>query len=812
MSPRARALVPILGVVTLFCLPLLPEILGTRRLVFRDAQVTHWPWRRVAMGSLARGRVPFINPSASGGEPLLPNPNAVLLYPTLLLEKVLPPASAFNLHYLLHVFWALFGARALARRLGLSEGAAFFSGVAFAFSGILMSFLSAFANSGPSASWLPWCAAASLDAVRADSFHRALRGCAATGCAFGMQLLAGEPAISVLTLLFAAFLALGEILGSDHTARPGAPALLSRILLAGAISAALAAPLLLPLSAIFKLTYRGQHLYSERAFGSAPFAAWRLLELVFPRFNGDPGDLGARAHWQYALHAGDVVYVWCVTFGVIPLLLVLLAALRREFWKGRSLWLAAGAAVSLLFSFGNSLPLFRLLFAFPALRRLRYPIKFYLLTTMCLALLSGFAAERLLSPDAKSGRRERWALLAAALFYAAAFLFAGPGRFAERTIAPALARGGLAPGKHLPAILATLRGDTIFGLIAVAVLALVLLGRRPLRGRTRLLGLTALLLAFPWALPLFVSARERDLERPPALLQALDKAGLVYVRTRSPEASAVSGNASPDLPERFVSMARAQIEELVPETGATFGVRYIFDADPDGSYGYYNRLAAEAASASTPEERSRILRVYGARWYLHDEREPAPLFEPVTGVAVAGRRLNLSELPDALPELRWAGREYRRRSLSGALDLVRSDKFRPDAEVVLPGQANRDASAAVPGKLTVETVEADRASARVEAGGAGHVVFSRTFFPAWKAKLDDRPAPVLVANARDLAVAVPAGTHRVEFSYDRSPFNGGVLLQAAALLTILLVVAGPRILSRGDHAPKIRGIPLRSGS
>src|SRR5207244_9126986 len=145
------------------CLPLLPEILGARRLVFRDAQITHWPWRRVAIASLASGEVPFVNVSASGGQPLLANPNAVLLYPTMLLEKLFAPAAAFNLHYLLHVLWAFFGARALARRLGQAPGAAFFAGIAFAFSGIVMSYCSAFANSGAAASWLPWCAAASLD-------------------------------------------------------------------------------------------------------------------------------------------------------------------------------------------------------------------------------------------------------------------------------------------------------------------------------------------------------------------------------------------------------------------------------------------------------------------------------------------------------------------------------------------------------------------------------------------------------------------------------------------------------------------------
>src|SRR5262245_48789967 len=136
MSVRGRAVLSGLAVTVLFALPLVPEIVGARRLVFRDAQVTHWPWRRVAVDSLSAGKVPFVNASASGGEPLLANPNAVLLYPTMLLEKVVAPAAAFNLHYLLHVLWAFFGARTLARRLGIAPGASFFAAVAFAFSGI----------------------------------------------------------------------------------------------------------------------------------------------------------------------------------------------------------------------------------------------------------------------------------------------------------------------------------------------------------------------------------------------------------------------------------------------------------------------------------------------------------------------------------------------------------------------------------------------------------------------------------------------------------------------------------------------------
>ena len=150
------------------------------------------------MTMLSSGQAPFVNDTASGGQPFLANPNAGLLYPTVLFEKVFSPAAAFNLHYLLHVLWAFFGARALATRLGLSEGGAFFSGVAFAFSGMMLSYGSAFANAGPAAAWLPWCVAAALDTARAETLERRLGAALAAGLAFGLQILAGEPAITPL--------------------------------------------------------------------------------------------------------------------------------------------------------------------------------------------------------------------------------------------------------------------------------------------------------------------------------------------------------------------------------------------------------------------------------------------------------------------------------------------------------------------------------------------------------------------------------------------------------------------------------------
>jgi hypothetical protein len=801
-----------LAVAILFALPLLPEILGSRRLVFRDAHMTHWPWRRVAMAMLSSGHAPFVNETASGGQPLLANPNAVLLYPTVLLEKVFSPAAAFNLHYLLHVLWAFFGARALASRLGLSDGGAFFSGVAFAFSGTMLSYGSAFANAGPAAAWLPWCVAAAIDVARSETLLRLLSSAAAAGLAFGLQLLAGEPAISLLTLVCAGVAALAAGVRSPlATLRVRSPLATLRVrsplapsrprlvragwtaaggILAGLLALGIAAPLLLPLLQVLPLTYRGQHLWSERAFGASPFALWRIAEWFFPRMGGDPGALGTGAHWQYRLHEGDLVYIWSVTFGVLPLLAFAVAAVRRDFWSLRTILLAAGGVLTLLFSFGFALPFYRLLYSAEFLRRLRYPIKFYLLTTLCVALLAGFGIDAL--GKRRAGRLEAVLLAGAFALFTAAFFAAGQDGFLDRLVRPHLAGLGAGPDSLLPAIRHVFRGDALVGAAATLLLAVVLFLRRPERGRAHALGLAALLLALPWGLPLFVSADQKDLSRPPALLPVMKGPGRLYV---SPYLSEL-GEAHPELPPTYAKLARVQVEELSPATGAPFGIRYLFDEDPDGSYGWVNRIAGEVLTASGPEERARLLSAFGARWVLAETGAVLPGYRPVTGFSVAGRRLELHEAVRPIPEVRWASRELRRASLSGVLELVRSDAFHPSTDVVLPGPPDfgRDGAVA-PARITLRELEADRVEADVDAEAAGHLVFSRTFFPSWKAAVDGAPARVLLANGRDLAVALPAGRHRVEIFWNPAPFRAGVALQLLALVSALAIgiaELGPR--------------------
>ena len=503
---------------------------------------------------------------------------------------------------------------------------------------------------------------------------------------------------------------------------------------------------------------------------------------------GSPELLGGGANWLRSVAQEEFVYIWCVTFGVVPLLLVLLAGLRRPFWDRRSVALAAGGLASLALAFGFSLPFYRLIYSVEFLRKLRYPIKFYLLTTLCVALLAGLAAEAL--GRRRNGKREAVAIVGALALFAAAWGLAAPGGFLDRVAGPMAQSITENPRAFLDVFRGLVRGDALIGAGLALMLALIL--RRGVPEPARGLGFLALISAFAWGLPLFVSSPTRDLARAPALSHRVQGPGRLYVSPGLPrfDMGTARGEGAEGL-QRSSRVARILVEELVPATGASFGLRYLFENDPDGSYGYFNRLASEAADASTPAERDRLLALYGVRWALATGPDEHPLFHPATGFEVAGQRLVLFENPRPVAELRWAGRAWTRSALSDTIALVRSEKFDPQGDVAMPGPAQRGPGA---GSRLRRPERRDRRRRprrrrRWKRRAPGHVIFSRTYFPAWRARVDGQTAPVVVANARDLAVAVPAGRHRVEFEYDRSPFRRGVALQAGALLVAAILAA-----------------------
>jgi len=122
-----------------------------------DVTTEFYPWLAYAVGELRRGALPLWGPYSMAGTPLLANPQVGILYPlSWPLLLVLPVGRALNYSAALHAALAAGATYWLARRWGLSQGAALFAATAYGFNGLIAARLWAGnLNFVQVAAWLP---------------------------------------------------------------------------------------------------------------------------------------------------------------------------------------------------------------------------------------------------------------------------------------------------------------------------------------------------------------------------------------------------------------------------------------------------------------------------------------------------------------------------------------------------------------------------------------------------------------------------------------------------------------------------------
>ncbi|MFI5184783.1 MAG: hypothetical protein ACHQNV_10305, partial [Vicinamibacteria bacterium] len=88
----------------------------------------------------------------------------------------------------------------------------------------------------------------------------------------------------------------------------------------------------------------------------------------------------------------------------------------------------------------------------------------------------------------------------------------------------------------------------------------------------------------------------------------------------------------------------------------------------------------------------------------------------------------------------------------------------------------------------------------VESGGPGYLVMRDNFSPSWTATLDEGTVPVLRANGRHRAVALPGGRHRVRLQYEPPGLGSGALATALGVGLSLLLWKRPMLPARPESA------------
>lgn len=725
----------------LFALALLPLASGFVVVTYHDAIMTHYPVRAALAEQVRSGTFPFLNPAASCAQPLAGNPNFGTFFPETLLLLLLPLPVAFGLRFALPLALGLLGARRWARAEGVARQPAEVAGFAFVLSGVFVSTWR-FYNSGLALALAPWTMAAVGKLVRrsaADDGRGMRRAAAEMGLWAGLEVLAGEPVVALLTFTLA-----GARAAVGLRQAKGAAALLTGFLLA----ALLAAPQAAATAQILPDSSRERKPFPFVVATGTSVQPLRLAEQVVPFPFGRPDLRGPDGFDAHALFGYHPPYLWTLHVGLVVLgLLVLFGrpAAREE----RAFWVIAAGAV--LLALGRFLPGAKALYPFLSLGgRIRFPVKWWYVVALCLIPLVGWAAGRW-----HEGVR--------------------PGRFRLALglcllLASVVALGALWPHTALGAFGPLLSIAALAALVSTASRP----GPRPAGGLATAIALTLLVCD----LPLLLAFLDRSPPPPPRV--AL---GRIFARVRvaahpfPPEATPAETSV-----RDYYRRANA---ELWPLTAAEVGGGYAFDDDPDGAYSDDDRALRKAVEARPWAERAAELRLAGVVSLVVDEALPSPYRE--AKVLNAREGVRLYALEPAVPTVRFATRVRRVSTLDELLAEHRRPGFDPATDAVLMAGPSSVEGLPLPVRPATVREGVDHLVAEVETPAPGLLVWSRTFFSAWRATVDGVRVSPLRAEGHLVGVPVPAGAHRVEIVWSRTPVAWGFGLLALGLTATALL-------------------------
>jgi len=779
----------------------LPLLSPGRALASRDIPLFHLPLR-AAFRRLAQSGLPVWNPWLHGGQPILSNPNYAAFYPPTWLGLAVPPAYALSLLAVLHAALAFAGAWALARRLGAGRGAAALAALGYTGSGASLSLLNAF-TLFCSMAWFPWVLAAGDAALRGAKDNGGwLRPALLCGGALAMQLLNGEPVTVVVSGL--GLLALGASAVFPDAGDRRRLGSLPRLVLPVALAVALSAVQLLPTWGRLADSPRGGGLDAAQA-GTWSAPPVRLVELVFPRFFGDPADPEEGRFFGWGLHDRDYPYVASLYPG---LLLTVLGVSALALWPipRRAAW-AFGALAGALLAVGRHNPFYEeMRRAVPLLGMLRFPEKFAILAVASLAFAGALGWQRLIA-EREAGRPAvadfplaLSAVLLATALALAGLLYGEPRAalwFIRRHGGPALGPEGALRG------LDYLRGEAWAAVLtAAAVTALFVLCRRrssprlpqPSR-RTLTAAAVALLAADLWHYGhgLVATLPAAEYREPPPLAAAVPPASRLWVEP-APE-------GQPDLVVRGSRGAGAEdtpshalLARLAPDSGSLWGISYALNPDYDLMLSGPGRLAMTVIDSEWKQpDRSLAYRYLGA-WNVGLLLVRKTAEEWVADVARDRGALPVRPVrnPYLLPRYRFVPQVGFHDSFGSALYLSRADAYavQRSEHCVREGVTPSIESYPQPPQALDLTDEGGRIWLRYRAPGKAFFAVAMTYDEGWRASIDGAPATAYLTGLSQLGVELPAGEHSLLLEY-RDPRVGAgaaVSLLAFALCTAVFLL------------------------
>lgn len=701
-------------------------------ILLSDVPFQFFPWLTFAGQALRHGHVPQWNPTLLGGIPVTPNGFVNVYYPPTWVTAVLAPMDAYNVYVLLHLVIGALGIFVFARKLGARPMAAWVGGL-LTFCASFWIHWSTHLVHLAGMVWMPWALVATTAVIERPTRRRVV----ALAAVFGVWWLGANPQYayygSIAMAGYAAVLLVGRRIRDGGTLVRPALAFAAGV----GLGALLAMPVLLPTA-----TRASQIERDPEALSTGHMPKQQAIRTLVPDAYGSAKD-------DVYFHSDQELMMDSPFLGVTAVLLIAAAAGTGGGGTARRVVMLGLAGVIVIAFFGFPHRVF--FAALPGYNRFRVNARWLSLLPSFALPLAAVGLDGLLARH----RRARIGLLAGGVASAAAvsawFLIVrtqagAPERFFFR------------------------RGVLAVGIAALVVGAGLLLGRPGWRkiGLVALIAVVGVEIGFNttrW----YPSVAEKGAFPEVAVADIATQRGgrLVHVGAQT-----IFAPFAPNLPMLTNAADSQGFSVLFPKDYA----RLLRIIDDFGAYAkLYNAAPplSKAAALSSP-----LLDVLDVRTIVVDDGVAVPptyqLLDDGNPQVYARASLGPAEVvPSAGPV---TDDEMWRRVADPAWD--------PKATAAVVGLDHTVAGA--PGTVSEPPSDGpDHERWDVDAPGGGFLRVSGSWDEGWSARLDGRSVRVLRADGVFRGVVLPAGRHRVEFSFRNTDEARGRLLAYAALAVLI---------------------------
>jgi hypothetical protein len=698
-------------------LTLMKGLVITDDIFASDLMNENFPYRFSLGDALQSGHLPLWVREIYGGFPLLARAEAGICYPfNFVLFGLFSPYVALNLTILLTIATAGIGMYLYTREIGSSYLASVIGGIAFCFSGYLISHLKHLSMAG-AACWLPVGLFLLERAVRRNNYRSLLW----FGVVFGLQQLsANTQTVYYSGVLYVLYFALRFLNHQKETRAPSKGLNASRrvfnllkskltwsfagMLILGSL---LAAVQLIPTYELVSLSQRAGGVTFQYASNYAydPKNFWTFL---YPFSNGDIGNLtytGKSVFWE------DYGYIGAVTF----LFALSGPLLWRRSWHVR--FFSVSAVASYLLVLGPATPVYEYVFKYvPGMNYFRFPTRLLLVTDVSLVALASLGLTRFAQ------------------------------HFVVRSAKSEGAGGGESPRSLL--IQATVLVVTICDLLYFQ------LRQNPIVDAEK------------WIKP---PKTVEVLREDPSLFRIFCVGGNHSHRKMFLEqARGWEGDLQPFVDQReFIQPSSNVLYRISSPNGyANLTPNYIVDIWGDQNRaGIITQAASIRGDTFSPNPLFwKLMRMYNVKYITSFwPFSTAPNLRPMGMQGSAYFYQN----DDFFPRAYLVGDVLPVAEGDAALRVLKSDEFDPEHAVMLEAvPPNYRQGSAASGKVEFLRYTTNEAEMEVRTAQDAILVFSDSYYPGWVADVDGRPTRIYRANITQRAVIVPAGEHRVRFRFE----------------------------------------------